>query len=88
MNRVEYLQEMQKLREQQQGNAKKNREILDMFNKEHIERLRNENDYYKEVMNKQRDEHTARQHDIERRMNDLKKEWAREHPIEEVKVIE
>lgn len=88
MNREEYLQKMQHLREEQQGNAKKNREILDKLNKEHIERQRNENDFYKESVNKQRDEHTARQHDIERRMNDLKMEWAREHPIEEVKVIE
>lgn len=88
MNREEYLQKMQQLREEQQGNAKKNRETLDKLSKEHIERQRNENDFYKEVVNKQRDEHTARQHDIERRMNDLKMEWAREHPIEEVKVIE
>ena len=88
MNREEYLQKMQELREEQQNNAKKNREILDKLSKEHIERQRNENDFYKEVVNKQRDEHTARQHDIERRMNDLKMEWAREHPIEEVKVIE
>lgn len=88
MNREEYLQKMQELREEQQNNAKKNREILDKLSREHIERQRNENDFYKEVVNKQRDEHTARQHDIERRMNDLKMEWAREHPIEEVKVIE
>lgn len=88
MTREEYLQKMQELREEQQNNAKKNRETLDKLSKEHIERLRNENDYYKEVVNKQRDEHTARQHDIERRMNDLKMEWAREHPIEEVKVID
>ena len=88
MNREEYLQKMQELREEQQDNAKKNREILDTLNKEHVDRLRDENDHYKEVVTKQRDEHTARQHDIERRMNDLKMEWAREHPIEEVKVIE
>lgn len=88
MTREEYLQKMQQLREEQQNNAKKNRETLDKLSKEHIERLRNENDFYKEVVNKQRDEHTARQHDIERRMNGLKLEWAREHPIEEVKVIE
>lgn len=88
MTREEYLQKMQGLREEQQNNAKKNRETLDKLSKEHIERLRNENDFYKEVVNKQRDEHTARQHDIERRMNALKMEWAREHPIEEVKVIE
>ena len=88
MNREEYLQKMQELREEQQGNAKKNREILDTLNKEHVENQRNENDRYREAVNKQRDEHTARQHDIERRMNDLKMEWAREHPTEEVKVIE
>lgn len=88
MTREEYLHEMQELREEQQNNAKKNRETLDKLSKEHIERLRDENDYYREVVNKQRDEHTARQHDIERRMNDLNMEWAREHPVEEVKVIE
>ena len=87
MNREEYLQKMQKLREEQQNNAKKNRETLDKLSKEHIERIRNENDFYKEVVNKQRDEHTARNHAIELRMNDLKIEWVREHPIEEVKVI-
>ena len=88
MTREEYLQKMQQLREWQQDNAKKNRETLDTLNKEHVERQRNENDYYKEVVNKQRDEHTARQHDIERRMNDLKMEWAREHPVEEVKILD
>lgn len=88
MNREEYLQKMQQLREEQQANAKKNREILDTLNKEHVENQRKENDRYREAVNKQRDEHTARQHDIERRMNDLKMEWVREHPIEEVKVIE
>lgn len=88
MNREEYLQKMQELREEQQGNAKKNREILDTLNKEHVENQRKENDRYRGAVNKQRDEHTARQHDIERRMNDLKQEWAREHPIKEVKVIE
>lgn len=88
MNREEYLQKMQQLREEQQDNAKKNRETLDTLSKEHVERQRNENDYYKEVVNKQRDEHTARQHDIECRMNDLKMEWAREHPVEEVKVVD
>ena len=88
MTREEYLQKMQELREEQQDNAKKNREILDTLNKEHVENQRKENDRYREAVNKQRDEHTALQHDIERRMNDLKIEWAREHPIEEVKVIE
>jgi len=88
MNREQYLTKMQELREEQQSNAKKNREILDTLNKEHTERIRNENDYYKEVVNKQRDEHTARQHDVERRMNDLKLQWAKEHPIEEVKVVD
>lgn len=88
MNREEYLQKMQELREEQQDNAKKNREILDFLSKVHVENQRKENDRYREAVNKQRDEHTARQHDIERRMNDLKQEWAREHPIKEVKVIE
>ena len=88
MDREEYLHKMQELREEQQDNAKKNREILDTMNKEHVENQRKENDRYREAVNRQRDEHTARQHDIERRMNDLKMEWARVHPIEEVKVIE
>ena len=88
MTREEYLHKMQELREEQQDNAKKNREILDTMNKEHVENQRKENDRYREAVNRQRDEHTARQHDIERRMNDLKMEWARVHPIEEVKVIE
>jgi len=88
MNREEYLQKMQSLREEQQDNGKKNRETLDALNKEHVENQRKENDRYREAVNRQRDAHTARQHDIERRMNDLKMEWAREHPIEEVKVIE
>ena len=72
MNREEYLKKMQKLREEQQSNAKKNREILDTLNKEHVENARRENDRYREAVNKQRDEHTARQHDIERDMNVLK----------------
>ena len=74
MTREEYLQKMQQLREEQQDNAKKNRETLDTLSKEHV--------------NNQRDEHTARQHDIERRMNDLKMEWYREHPILEVTTVD
>lgn len=88
MNREQYLTKMQELREEQQTNAKKNREILDGLSKEHIEKQRIENDNYRVLVNNQRDKHTAMQHDVERRMNDLKLQWAKEHPIEEVKVVE
>ena len=88
MNREQYLTKMQELREEQQSNAKKNREILDTLNKEHVEKQRIENDNYRVLVNSQRDKHTAMQHDVERRMNDLKLQWAKEHPIEEVKIID
>lgn len=35
-----------------------------------------------------RDSHTEHQHDIERQMHNLKVEWAKEHPVCEVKVME
>lgn len=88
MTREEYLQKMQEYREDLQNAAKKNRETLDVLKKEHIENKRKEIDRYHEALNKERDEHLAHQHNVERMMNDLKMEWEREHPIKEVKVVE
>lgn len=88
MNREEYLQKMQAFRETLQSECKSNREILDRLAKEHKERARAEADLYDKQVREQRDAHTAKQHEIEHQMHLLKVEWAREHPVGEVKVIE
>lgn len=79
---------MQSYREELQNECKLNREALDKLAKEHKERQRQEQDLYNKLVNEQRDKHTERQHEIELKMHQLKVQWAKEHPVEEVKVIE
>jgi hypothetical protein len=87
MNRQEYLEKMQSYREELQTACKTNREALDNLAKEHKERQRQEEDLYKKLVNEQRDAHTEHQHDVERKMHELKVQWAKEHPYDEVKVV-
>lgn len=87
MTREEYLNQMQSYREELQDACKKNREALDRLATEHNARLRAEQDCYKKLVNEVRDAHTENQHIIERKMHELKVQWAKEHPVEEVKVV-
>ena len=88
MTREEYLIKQQELREELQQECKNNRVILDRLCKEHVERQRAESDLYSRLVNEQRDAHTEKQHEVERRMHELKVQWAKEHPVEEVKVVQ
>jgi hypothetical protein len=88
MTREEYLNKMQAYREELQEACKKNRETLDKLAQEHKLRQREEQERYDKAVKWQRDEHTENQHEVERKMHELKVQWAIEHPIEEVKVVE
>ena len=78
---------MQSYREELQAESKKNRETLDKLANEHRERVGAEADFYRKLVNEVRDAHTEKQHEVERKMHELKVQWAKEHPVEEVKVV-
>lgn len=87
MTREEYLNQMQSYREELQNECKMNREALDKLADNHKENVRREQAEYERWVREQRDAHTENQHTIERKMHELKVQWAKEHPIEEVKVV-
>ena len=87
MKREEYLEKMQSYHEEMRLECKANRVALDQLAKEHKERQRQEQDLYDKLVNEQRDRHTEKQYEIERKMHELKVQWAKEHPVEEVKVV-
>lgn len=87
MTREEYLNQMQSYREELQNECKLNREALDKLAQEHKLRQREIQERHEKAVKWQRDEHTERQHEVERKMHELKVQWAKEHPIEEVKVV-
>lgn len=87
MTREEYLEQMQEYREQLQWACKNNRVQLDNLAQEHKQKVRLEQDEYDRKVKEIRDAHTKNQHKIERKMHELKVQWAKEHPVEEVKVV-
>lgn len=87
MTREEYLNQMQSYREELQNECKLNREALDKLAVNHKENVRKENDEYERMVREQRDAHTDKQHEVERKMHNLKVQWAKEHPVDEVKVV-
>ena len=87
ITREEYLNQMQSYREELQNACKKNREALDTLAQNHKQVLREEQDRYEYAVKMQRDLHTNFQHEVEREMHELKVQWAKEHPVEEVKVV-
>ena len=98
MNREEYLKQMQALREEQQQNARENRATVQAMNDEFNNELSRMDIEYRQAKKKVTDEHrdkmreirnanTERQHDVERRMNELKMAWFEEHPYTEVQVM-
>jgi len=88
MTRQEYLQKMQSFREDLQAAAKKQREELDTLNDEYRQKLTQLNEWKRTKERQLRDSHTEHQHDIEKQIHNLKVEWAKEHPVCEVKVME
>ena len=84
MNRTEYLQKMQSYREDLQVNAKINRQALDLIERQHVEKCRKENDEYKNLVAWQRENSVKNRLEIERKMHELKLQWAEEHPFVEV----
>lgn len=88
MTRQEYLEQMQAFREDLQNECKLNREALDKLEINHKENVRKENDEYERMVREQRDAHTEKQHAVERKMHELKVQWAIEHPLLETKVVE
>lgn len=87
MTREEYLNQMQEYREQLQWACKNNRVQLDTIAQQHKQKVRIEQDEYDRKVKESRDAHTENQHNIERKMHELKVQWAKEHPVEEVKVV-
>ena len=60
----------------------------DNLAQEHKQKVRIEQDDYDRKVKEVRDAHTENQHRIEKKMHELKVQWAKEHPAEEVKVVE
>ena len=87
ITREEYLNQMQSYREELQNECKLNREALDKLADNHKENVRREQAEYERWVREQRDAHTKKQHSVERKMHELKVQWAKEHPIDEVKVV-
>lgn len=88
LTREEFLNQMQKCREELQDNAKRRREALDNLSDQYKQDLTILNEEKKAKERQIRDAHTEKQHEVERKMHELKVQWAKEHPIEEVKVVE
>lgn len=87
ITREEYLNQMQALREEQQENAKRKREAFDQLEDEYRQKrqaLFEEHEAKKRELKVKKNE---TQHIIERKMHELKVQWVKEHPIEEVKVV-
>lgn len=79
---------MQAFREELQENAIQNRKALDDLNDKYSQDLTNLNLNKRNDERLIRDKHTEAQHDIERKMNALKVQWAQEHPINETRIVE
>lgn len=88
MTRQEYLEKMQAYREELQANAKKKNEVLDRLNDQYRQDLTDLNQKKRNEERKIRDEHQSAQQDIERKMNALKMQWAQEHPVNEIRIVE
>ena len=88
MTRQEYLEKMQSYREELQNESKMNREALDKLADNHKENVRKENAEYERWVREQRDAHTKKQHEVERKMHELKVQWVQEHPYAETRIVE
>ena len=84
---MQYLKQMQELREEQQQNALEQRLNLDTLNDEYRQAQQQLAEDHRNKVRDLRNAHTERQHDVERRMNELKMAWFEEHPYTEVQVM-
>ena len=87
MTREEYLNQMQSYREELQENAKRNREAFDQLEDEYRQKRQALFEEHEAKKRELKVKKTETQHNIERKMHELKVQWAKEHPIEEVKVV-
>ena len=88
ITREEYLSKMQEYRELLQSNAKRNREAFDALDDEYRQKKQKLFEEHEAKKRELRNKRTEAQHEIEHKMHELKVQWAKEHPIEEVKVVE
>lgn len=88
MDRQEYLKQMQTLREELQANARKRNEAMDSLCDQYRQDLTVLNEEKRAKERQIRDEHQSAQQDIERKMNALKMQWAQEHPVNEIRIVE
>ena len=87
MTREEYLNQMQSYREELQENARLIREHMDSLEDDYRQKkqkLFEDHETEKRNLKKMK---VDQQHEVERKMHELKVQWAKEHPIEEVKVV-
>lgn len=87
MTREEYLNQMQALREELQENAKRNREAFDQLEDEYRQKTASVFEEHEAKKRELKQKKTGTQHYIERKMHELKVQFAKEHPIAEVKVV-
>ena len=88
MNREEYLEKMQALREEQHENARLNREAFDKLEDEYRKKKTELFMEYEAKRRELKEKKTLTQNHIEQQMHELKVQWAKEHPVDEVKVVE
>ncbi len=87
ITREEYLNQMQSYREEQQENAKRNLEAFDQLEDEYRQKRQALFEEHEAKKRELKHKKTETQHDVERKMHELKVQWAKEHPVEEVKVV-
>ena len=88
MTREEYLNQMQALREEQQETAKRNREAFDQLEDEYRSKRQLLFEEHEAKKRELKHKKTETQHEVERKMHELKVQWEKEHPMDEVKVVE
>lgn len=88
MTREQFLNQMQALREELQENAKRNREAFDQLEDEYRQKRQELFDEHEAKKRQYKKLKLDRQHEIEKKMHELKVQWAKEHPIEEVKIVD
>ena len=88
MTRQEYLEQRQAYREDLQANSRQRNEALDSLNDQYRNELNELNKRKRDAERIVRYTHADNQHEIERKMHELKVQWAAEHPLLETKVVE
>lgn len=87
LTREEYLNQMQSYREElhkQNEDCQKTRDFIEDWFRTERKKLQ---DGYEERIRDLREEKRKLNHEAERKMHELKVQWAKEHPYDEVKVV-